>query len=117
MSVEDLEPEFDDTQAHQENCRMREFRDKGEISEEFFKEYLIRSGKANKLLLKRYSGEVAQTPQPKRLKASACTPEQGMMEGRIKSGLSACIRHPNGHVRSYFASLGYSLFIRFRRVL
>jgi hypothetical protein len=101
MSVEDLEPEFDNTQAHEENCRMRVLRDQGEVSEEFFKQYLIRSGKANNLLLKRYSVAVDQTPQPKRLKASACTPEHGMMKGRIKSGLSACIRHPNGHVRSY----------------
>ena len=107
--MEDLEPEFDDTQEHLRDLRMRHFRDQGDISEEFFKAYLIEKGKANNLLLKRYSVAADQTPQPKRLKASACTPEHGMVEGRIKSGLSACIRHPNGHVRYYSVSLAYFL--------
>ena len=96
MSVEDLEPEFDNTQEYQRGLRMHNYRLQGEISDKFFKDYLIASGKANNRLLKRYSVAEDQTPQPKRLKASACTPEHGMMQGRIKAGLSACIRHPNG---------------------
>jgi len=96
MSVEDMEPEFDNTQEHLRDLRMRHLRDQGHISEDFFKAYLIEAGKANNLLLKRYSVAAEQTPQPKRLKASPCTPEHGMMQGRIKAGLSACIRHPNG---------------------
>ena len=98
MSVEDLEPEFDNTQEYQRDLRMHQARLDGEISGERFKEYLIETGKANTRFLKRYScpGPENQTLQPKRLKASACTPEHGMMQGRIKAGLSACIRHPNG---------------------
>ena len=38
----------------------------------------------------------SQTPETKRAKVSACTPELGMKEARIKNGLSACIKHPNG---------------------
>ena len=37
------------------------------------------------------------TPKPTRgRKVSACTPEFGMKEARIKAGLAACLRHPNG---------------------
>ena len=41
--------------------------------------------------------KVSQTPKAKRVKVSACTPEVGMEEARIRSGLSACSKHPNGH--------------------
>ena len=44
-----------------------------------------------------------QTPKPKRVKASACTPQAGMKEARIRNCLSACSKHPNGHDISYFA--------------
>ena len=37
-----------------------------------------------------------QTPKPKRVKVSACTPQAGMKEARIRIGLSACSKHPNG---------------------
>jgi len=45
-----------------------------------------------------------ETPKPKRgrkVKVSACTPELGMKEARIKSGLSACIKHPNGNDKPF----------------
>ena len=42
-----------------------------------------------------------QTPKAKRVKVSACTPQPGMKEARIKNGLSACIKHPNGHEQSF----------------
>ena len=37
-----------------------------------------------------------QTPKAKRVKVSACTPQPGMKAARIKNGLSACSKHPNG---------------------
>ena len=42
-----------------------------------------------------------QTPKTKRVKVSACTPQPGMKEARIKNGLSACMKHPNGHERAF----------------
>ena len=50
-----------------------------------------------------------QTPKAKRVKVSACTPQPGMKEARIKNGLSACIKHPNGHEQSFFAIKTYAL--------
>ena len=61
---------------------MHNYRLEGEISDKFFKEYLKASGKANNRFLKRYAVPEDQMPQPKRLKASACTLEHGMMQGR-----------------------------------
>ena len=56
-----------------------------------------------------------QTPKTKRVKVSACTPQLGMKEARIKNGLSACIKHPNGHERTFFAIKQQS--IRFSEAL
>ena len=53
MSVEDLEPEFDNTQEYQRDLRMHQARLDGEISGERFKEYLIETGTANNRFLKR----------------------------------------------------------------
>jgi len=46
--------------------------------------------------------EEGETPKVKKVrKVSACTPQPGMKEARIRAGLSACIKHPNGKNRSY----------------
>ena len=42
-----------------------------------------------------------QTPKAKRIKITACTPEPGMKEARIKAGFSACSKHLNGHKISF----------------
>ena len=77
MSVEDLEPESDNTQEYRRDLRMHHYRLQGDISDTLFKDYLKASGKANNRLLKRYSVTEDQTPQPKRLKASSCTFAKG----------------------------------------
>ena len=116
------------TEQEEERCRrLTESRDKGLISNEYYQKFLYESGRlANppkwprmaELRLRRMQRadasdeqlevllglqpEEGKTPKVKKVrKVSACTPQPGMKEARIRAGLSACSKHPNGQMRSY----------------
>ena len=114
-------------QEEEEFRRLTESRDRGFISDQYYQKYLYESGRIKpplkwprmaELRLRRMQRadasdeqleallglqpEEGETPKVKKVrKVSACTPQPGMKEARIRAGLSACSKHPNGQMRSY----------------